>query len=144
MRNAKAGAREAHMADAKVMRIDEMEAVFEGIMIRARASLGVRSFGMQVLDMPPNFDRYPVHDESSSGQEEVYVPLRGSARMLIDGAEHTLEPGVMVRVAPGTRRRVVPGGDGMRMLVIGNVPGAMYEAPEWTELGATPPHPKNE
>ena len=33
-----------------VKRIDEMEAAFGGGFIRARASLGVTAFGMQVID----------------------------------------------------------------------------------------------
>ena len=129
------------MANATVQRIDDMESVYDGLMVRARASLGVTSFGMQVLNLPPNFAEYPNHDESHSRQEEVYVPLQGSARIDIDGTEHTLEPGVLVRVAAGTLRKITPGADGMRMLVIGNVPGAVYEPQPWTELGAEPPVP---
>ena len=54
------------MADYTVKTIDEMEAVFGGAFKRARAELGVTSFGMQVLDMPPNVDgQYPEHDHEA-------------------------------------------------------------------------------
>lgn len=45
------------MAEYAVKGIDEMEAAYLGGMKKARAELGVESFGMQVIDLPPNFDR---------------------------------------------------------------------------------------
>ena len=44
-----------------------------------------RAFGMQVIDMPPGYADYPEHDHAETGQEEVYVVLRGSAEMDVDG-----------------------------------------------------------
>ncbi len=68
------------MADYTAKQIDEMEAAFGGGMKKARAELGVASFGMQVIDLPPNYSDYPEHDHASDGQEEVYSAMRGSAR----------------------------------------------------------------
>ena len=73
------------MRDFTVKRIDEMDAALGGAFKRARAELGVESFGMQVLDLPPNLDQYPEHDHSAVGQEEVFVVMRGSAEIEIDG-----------------------------------------------------------
>ena len=73
------------MADYDVKRIDEMDAALGGAFKRARAELGVESFGMQVLDLPPNLDQYPEHDHAEVGQEEVFVVMRGSAEIEIDG-----------------------------------------------------------
>ncbi len=42
------------MSDYAVKKIDDIEAIFGGAFKRARAELGVESFGMQVLDLPPN------------------------------------------------------------------------------------------
>ncbi|MCP3982061.1 MAG: cupin domain-containing protein [bacterium] len=127
------------MADFTVKRIEEMENIWEGLMVRARASLGVTSFGMQVLNLPPGFEQYPEHDEEESGQEEVYVAMKGSGRLVIGGEDHKLEPGVFARVASGTSRRVFPGNDGLQLLVIGGVPGKGFEPGSWTELGAELP-----
>jgi hypothetical protein len=41
------------MSDFTVKRVDEMPTSFGGGFVLARASLGVRSFGLQVLKMPP-------------------------------------------------------------------------------------------
>ena len=127
------------MSEYTVKRIDELEAIYGGSFKRARAELGVSSFGMQVLDLPPSVTGYPEHDHGQDGQEEVYVVLRGSADMDIDGEHVTIDPGTLVRVAAGTKRKVVPGDKGARLLVIGGIPGRVYEAPAVTELGAPDP-----
>ena len=127
------------MADFTAKRIDEMEAVYAGAFVRARASLGANSFGMQVIEMPPNTDAYPEHDHSEDGQEEVYIALRGSAEIEIEGERHPLDPETFVRVGPGTTRKVWTGEEPLRLLIIGGVPGEAYEAPDVTKLGAPDP-----
>jgi mannose-6-phosphate isomerase-like protein (cupin superfamily) len=127
------------MGEYTVKRIDELEAIYGGSFKRARAELGVSSFGMQVLDLPPSVTGYPEHDHGQDGQEEVYVVLRGSADMEVSGEHVTIDPETLVRVAAGTKRKVVPGDKGVRLLVIGGIPGRVYEAPAVTELGAPDP-----
>ena len=69
------------MADVTISAIDEMEPIYDGVMRRARATLGVTSWGMQVLTLPPDWEDYPNHkhdvDAQDPHQEEVYVPLQG-------------------------------------------------------------------
>src|SRR6185312_2391969 len=127
------------MADYAVKSIDEMEAVYLGGMKRARAELGVESFGMQVIDLPPNFDQYPEHDHSESGQEEVYVVLRGGGQIAIGGEQVPLEVDRILRVGPGEKRKVVSGPEGIRLLALGGTPGQAYEAPEVSRLGVPDP-----
>jgi mannose-6-phosphate isomerase-like protein (cupin superfamily) len=127
------------VADFTVKRIDEMEAVYAGAFIRARASLGADSFGMQVIEMPPNTDAYPEHDHSEDGQEEVYIALLGSAEIEIEGERHPLDAETFVRVGPGTKRKVWTGEEPLRLLILGGVPGEAYEAPDVTKLGAPDP-----
>jgi mannose-6-phosphate isomerase-like protein (cupin superfamily) len=127
------------MAPYTSKRIDEMEAIYFGAYKRVRAELGVSAFGIQVIDMPPNADQYPEHDHADDGQEEVYVALRGSGEIEIDGERHPIDPETMVRVGPGVTRKVWPGEEGLRLLIVGGVPGAIYEAPEISKLGAPDP-----
>jgi mannose-6-phosphate isomerase-like protein (cupin superfamily) len=127
------------MAGHTVRRIDDMEAVAGGAMKRARAELGVTSFGLQIIDLPPNADRYPEHDHGHDGQEEVYVALRGDGEIEIDGERQPLDPDTVVRVGPEARRKVYAGADGLRLLAIGGVPGTAYEINSITELGAPDP-----
>lgn len=127
------------MSDYAVKRIDEMEAVYLGAFKRARAELGVSAFGLQVIDMPPNFGDYPEHDHAEDGQEEVFMALRGGGEIEIAGERFPLDPDHMVRVAPGTKRKVWPGPDGIRMVIVGGVAGGEYVPPELSELGNPDP-----
>ena len=117
-----------------VKSIDELSAIHHGLVKLAGAELGIENFGMQVLDMPAGFTDYPEHDHTEDGQEEVYVLLRGSAEVEVAGDRMRLEPGQMVRVAPGYKRRLETGDDGARILAIGCGSGAPYERPEGFRL----------
>jgi mannose-6-phosphate isomerase-like protein (cupin superfamily) len=127
------------MPDMQAKRIDEMEAVFGGAFKRARAELGVESFGMQVMDLPANLEQYPEHDHADSGQEEVFVVMRGSGEIEVDGERQPLDTETIVRVGPAAKRKIWPGADGMRVLALGGTPGAAYEPPDVTKLGEPDP-----
>jgi len=127
------------MSDFAVLRIDDMKAVAFGSFKRARAALGVESFGMQVIDLPANSVHHPMHDHRADGQEEVYVVLRGSGEIEIGGARHPVDSERLVRVGPDLPRKLWPGEEGMRVLILGGVPGRTYIPPEATRLGAPDP-----
>jgi hypothetical protein len=127
------------MGEYAVKKIDDMEAIYLGAFKRARAELGVESFGLQVIDMPPNYENYPEHDHAEDGQEEVFMAIHGGGEIEIDGERFPLDPDHMARVAAGTKRKVWPGADGIRMVIVGGVPGAVYEAPEVSKLGEPDP-----
>ena len=127
------------MAGYALKRIDEMEGIYGGAFKRARAELGVGSFGMQIIDMPPNVDQYPEHDHSEDGQEEVYVVLRGEADVEVDGERVHIDPDTVLRVSAGTKRKIVTGDQPVRILALGGVPGQAYQAPDITQLGQPDP-----
>lgn len=127
------------MGEYAVKKIDDMEAVFLGAFKRARAELGVESFGLQVIDLPPGYENYPEHDHGEDGQEEVFMAIRGSGEIEIAGERFPLDPEHMARVASGTMRKVWPGSEGMRIVIVGGVPGAVYEAPAVSKLGEPDP-----
>jgi mannose-6-phosphate isomerase-like protein (cupin superfamily) len=129
-------------ADVTVAEIDEMDPIHGGFVRRARATLGVSSWGMQVLTLPPDWDGYPEHNHDATAfdpnQEEVYLPLSGSATLVAGDERFELVPGVVARVGPRQLRRILPGPEGIRFVALGGRPGT-FEAPSWTELGAPPP-----
>ena len=136
------------MADVTVKRIDEMDSLGQGRFVRCRAELGVTSFGFQLLNLPANDENYPEHahadmpppmERANDGQEEVYIPLSGSATLIADGTEYRLEPGTMARVGPSQMRKLVTRDEPAQVLVIGGIPGKSYGAPPFTEVGA--PYP---
>jgi uncharacterized cupin superfamily protein len=127
------------MSDVAIKRIDEFDSPNGGGFCRARASLGVTSFGMQVENFPPHFEHFPEHDHAADGQEEVYTALSGSATLHAQGERHRLEPGVFARVAPGVTRRITTDDQPVQLLAIGATPGEAYSAPAFTEEGAPLP-----
>ena len=127
------------MAKYTAKRIDDMEAVFGGAFKRARAELGVESFGMQVMDLPPNLDRFPEHDHASDGQEEVYLLLRGAADIDVEGDRFPLDADLLVRVPPGVKRKLYTGDQPARVLALGGIPGKPYEPPDVSKLGEPDP-----
>ena len=124
------------MTSFTVKDIETMESLHHGAVKLAAAELGIESFGMQLLEFPPGFDGYPEHDHSDDQMEEVYVVLRGSGEFEIDGETVPVDGNRMVRVDPGARRRLTPGGDGISVLAIGCTRGRPYERPADFELGA--------
>ncbi len=121
------------MGDVTVKRLDEFDSAFGGAMKLVRHGLGVESFGMQVIEMPPNADRYPEHDHSHDGQEEVYTVLDGAAKLHTDGEEHELAPGTFARVGPGQTRKIVTGPEGARILAVGGTVGKAYEVQPFSQ-----------
>jgi mannose-6-phosphate isomerase-like protein (cupin superfamily) len=110
-------------------RIDELSSINHGAVKLAGDELGIESFGLQVLDLPPGFGGYPEHDHAHDGQEEVYVVLAGTAEFAVAGGHVDAGTGTIVRVAPTATRKLVPGPDGARVLAIGCAPGG-YERPD--------------
>jgi mannose-6-phosphate isomerase-like protein (cupin superfamily) len=133
------------MADVTHTKIDEMDAIdgfFEGIKFhKAAAGLEITSFGMSITDLAPGAEDYPEHDHSADGiggemfakrpqqlgQEEVYVALSGSGTLEAGGEGYPLDADHIARVGPEVRRKVTPGPEGIRLLVIGAIPGESYE-----------------
>jgi mannose-6-phosphate isomerase-like protein (cupin superfamily) len=111
-------------------RVDDLASIDHGAVKLAGDELGVQSFGLQVLDLPAGFTDYPAHDHVHDGQEEVYVVLEGSADFEIAGECVPADAGTMLRVDPASRRTLVPGPSGVRLLAIGCAPGGTYERPE--------------
>jgi mannose-6-phosphate isomerase-like protein (cupin superfamily) len=116
------------MADVTVKHLDELESHGgNGRFLFARKGLGVTSLGMNVERFPAGYADYPDHDHSKDGQEEVYFVIEGSVTLLAGEESFELTPGTFARVGPEQKRKIVPGDDGVTVLVLGGVPGS-FEA----------------
>ena len=115
--------------------IDQLPQLWDGMAKLVREGLGLTAFGVQIMDLGPDYET-GSHDESSSGQEELYVALRGSGAVVIEEGERlALDPDHVVAVGPGVARTLASGPEGMRVLCVGSVPGGVYEPPGWTTAG---------
>ena len=128
------------MPDVTVKRVEDFEAIFGGGFRRARAGLGVSSFGLAVIDLPPNFQRFPEHDQTHDDQEEVYTLLSGRVTLRVGGEEYELEPGCL-RPGRGDREAKArsPAMSRRASSPWARCPGRVYEPPEFTEEGTKPP-----
>jgi uncharacterized cupin superfamily protein len=123
------------MADGySVKHVDELETMegSGGATWRlARKSLDAGSFGFNVVDIEPG-GQIPEHDESGSGQEEVFFIVEGEAVIVTGDDEHPAPAGTFVRYAPEVKRTIRNSSDApVRALLIG-VPGdSGYEIGGW-------------
>ena len=121
---------------AKGARIDELPSLWDGFARLVRPGLGLSAFGANVMNLPPDYST-KSHDESGSGQEELYVCLAGSGAVVLDqeDTELPLDAEQLAAVGPGVSRVLRSGPDGMRVLIIGGAPGRAYEPPDWSSHG---------
>lgn len=104
--------------------VHELEGAGPGSAVKfVRRELGVAAFGINWIELPPDAVGRE-HDESASGQEEVYVVVRGSGVYRFDGDELAVREGDVLRVDHTTTRCPVAGPSGMTLLAIGAPPGA--------------------
>ena len=134
------------MTDVTHTKVEDIEAIdgfFEGIKFhKAAAGLGVSAFGLSIIDLAPGAEDYPEHDHSEEGiggrmfakrpqqlgQEEVYVALKGSGTLEADGERYPLDSEHVARVGPEVKRKITPGPEGIRLLIVGATPGEAYDA----------------
>jgi len=115
------------MPDITIKRLDEMER-YTGAFQKgqqfffAGKSLGLAKLGMNAIRMPPNWEHYPEHDHAADNEEELYIPLEGTGTLHAEGQSYPMERGVLIRVGAATKRKIVPGPEGMTLLILSDRP----------------------
>ena len=112
----------------QVARLEEIER--RGRSIPVREHLGIHAFGVNAFTPGEDGTLISDHDESGTGQEELYVVLDGNATFEIDGETFEAPAGTLVSVPPGIRRKAT--GEGT-VLALGGTPGEAYQALDWGE-----------
>jgi uncharacterized cupin superfamily protein len=96
-----------------------------------RRTLGVTSFGVNIVDIPPG-EGIPEHDETDRDQEELFVILSGAPVLVIDGQRIPAPAGTFARLDPEPRRTVVNEGDETASVMIVSAPRTSgYEPMSW-------------
>jgi hypothetical protein len=110
----------------KVARLDDIEP--RGRDIPVREHLGIHAFGINAF-LPGDDGRLiGEHDESGTGQEELYIVLDGNVTFEIDGETIDAPAGTFVFARPSVRRKAT--GDGT-VLAVGAAPGEAYQGVDW-------------
>ncbi|MBI4090981.1 MAG: cupin domain-containing protein [Candidatus Komeilibacteria bacterium] len=96
-----------------------------------RKSLGLRSFGMNMVDLKPG-ERIPEHTETDRDQEEVFIVLKGTATMVIDDTEYDAPEGTFIRLDPAPRRYAInKGNSDVRLLIVSAPTTSGYQSMDW-------------
>lgn len=121
----------ANRAPYACRHVDELPQLWDGFARLVRDGLDISAFGVQLMNLPPDYET-ESHDESDTGQQELYVALDGAGAVVAHGERLALDRDHLVRIDAGVARTLVSGPAGMRVLCVGGVPGAAYQPPEWT------------
>jgi uncharacterized cupin superfamily protein len=83
-----------------------------------REALGCEQLGVSVVDADPGWTGME-HDHADRNHEEVYVLVEGTATLTVDGDDHPMDEGTVVRVEPAATRQLSAGDDGAHLVVAG-------------------------
>jgi mannose-6-phosphate isomerase-like protein (cupin superfamily) len=91
--------------------------------LEGRRKLVAQKLGARAIKLN-RFDNEPgqpgrEHDERKTRQEEIYLAVEGGGRIVVDGDELPLEPGMFVLVEPASTRQVVAGPEGLSYVIVG-------------------------
>src|SRR5690348_10378084 len=98
--------------DSVSARVPEIEGRF------GRGPLGSEHLGVSLFRFAPNMQAASGHHHVS--QEEAYVVVGGSGRMLLDGEVRELRRWDVVRVSPPVVRAFAAGPDGLEVIAVGS------------------------
>jgi len=122
------------MADYSIKHRDEferMEGSGESTWMLARKALGTAAFGYNLVEIGPG-GQIPEHDESESGQVELYAILEGEAVMRLNGEDHPAPAGTFASIEPPATRTILNRSDQpVLAMVIGVEPDGGYEPMSW-------------
>ncbi len=112
----------------RVTRLDEIER--RGRDLPVREHLGIHAFGINAFTADEDGLLINEHDETGSGQEELYIVLDGKATFEVDGETVDAPAGTFMFVRPEARRKATGAGT---ILALGGTPGEAYQAIDWGE-----------
>jgi uncharacterized cupin superfamily protein len=97
----------------------------------ARKALGTSAFGFNLVEIAPGGEM-PAHDESASGQVELYLILEGDAVMRIEGKDHPAPAGTFASFEPPASRTILNRSEApVTAMLIGVQPAGGYEPMSW-------------
>ena len=110
---------------------ERMEGSGECTWLLARKALGTGAFGYNLVEIAPG-GQIPEHDESGSGQVELYVILEGEAVLRLDGEDHAAPAGTFASIEPAAGRTILNRSEGTVVaMLIGVQPEGGYEPMSW-------------
>jgi len=110
---------------------ERMEGSGECTWLLARKALGTGAFGYNLVEIAPG-GQIPEHDESGSGQVELYVVLEGEAVLRLDGEDHPAPAGTFASIEPAAGRTILNRSEETVLaMLVGVQPEGGYEPMSW-------------
>ena len=98
-----------------------------------RHHFGITAFGINAVTKDEGNVLIPEHDETASGQQELYFVHAGAVKATLDGEEMTVPAGSLVHCEPGAKRKFESAASPTTLIVIGGCPGKAYEVGPWEQ-----------
>jgi quercetin dioxygenase-like cupin family protein len=96
-----------------------------------RHHFGVTGFGVNAVTKDAGNVLIPEHDETESGQQELYFVHAGEVKATLDGEEVAVPAGSFVSCDPETKRKFEATASPTTLIVVGGTPGKAYEVGPW-------------
>ena len=96
-----------------------------------RHHFGITAFGINAVCKDAGNVLIPEHEETKSGQQEVFFVHEGEATATLDGEQVRVPAGSIVAVEPGTKRKFEATASPTTLIVIGAPVGRAYQVGDW-------------
>ena len=96
-----------------------------------RHHFGIQAFGINAVTKDAGNVLIPEHDETQSGQQELYFVHTGEVKATLNGEEVTVPAGSFVHCEPEAKRKFESTASPTTLVVIGGTPGKAYEIGPW-------------
>ena len=96
-----------------------------------RHFFGIGGFGINAVTKDAGEVLIPSHDETGSGQQELYFVHDGEVTATLDGEEVRVAAGGFVACEPAVNRKFESAASPTTLLVIGGTTGKVYEVGAW-------------
>lgn len=99
-----------------------------------RYYFGITGFGINAATKKKGESLTPEHDEKESGQQEVFVVMKGKVEFYVDGKSFIGTEGCILYVDPEPKRSAKALVTPTTLLIIGGAPGKVYEIAPWEKV----------
>jgi len=98
-----------------------------------RHHFDITGFGVNAVTKDAGNVLIPEHDETASGQQELYFVHAGEVKATLDGEEVSVPAGSFLACEPGAKRKLESAASPTTLIVVGGTPGAAYQVGEWEQ-----------
>jgi quercetin dioxygenase-like cupin family protein len=96
-----------------------------------RHFFGITAFGVNAVTKDAGNVLIPEHDETESGQQELYFVHAGTVKATIDGEDVHIPAGGALGIEPHVKRKLEAAESPTTLLIVGGTPGKAYEIGPW-------------